>query len=234
MLGVRDIDASVAFYTDRLGLTPCGHFEDFAFFDAHGTMIALSAQLARARPSDGPIPVEIVLAVDGVRDAYERLAARGVTFLNEPHSIDGTNDVANFEDPDGNVFSLYGPAIREALATHDPTNTEWQRDLSVSLSRIGDVLVAQRDGPGALDAYRKSLAIAEALAERDPGNARAQVDEAMVCARLGTIRHGQDMTLRRQFLLRGRDILMKLKSAGKLMPNQDWIDWFDRKLDELR
>jgi hypothetical protein len=37
MLGVRDIDASVAFYTDRLGLTPCGHFEDFAFFDAHGT-----------------------------------------------------------------------------------------------------------------------------------------------------------------------------------------------------
>jgi predicted enzyme related to lactoylglutathione lyase len=69
MLGVRDIDASVAF---------C------------------------------PIPVEIVLAVDGVGDAYEQLRARGVTFLNEPHSIDGTNDVANFEDPDGHLFSLYG------------------------------------------------------------------------------------------------------------------------------
>jgi catechol 2,3-dioxygenase-like lactoylglutathione lyase family enzyme len=109
MLGVRDIDASVTFYTDRLGLTPCGRFEDFAFFDAHGTMIALSAQLARTRPSDGPIPVEIVLAVDGVRDAHERLAARGVTFLDEPHSLDGTNDVAHFEDPDGHLFSLYGP-----------------------------------------------------------------------------------------------------------------------------
>ena len=36
-----------------------------------------------------------------------------------------------------------------------PANTEWQRDLSVSHDRIGDVLVAQGDGPGALAAYRK-------------------------------------------------------------------------------
>ena len=108
MLGVRDIDASVAFYVDRLGLTPCGRFGQFAFVEASGTMIVLSGDLASARPSAGPAPVEVVLAVDGVRDAYDRLRARGVTFLNEPHSIDGTNDVANFEDPDGHLFSLYG------------------------------------------------------------------------------------------------------------------------------
>jgi predicted enzyme related to lactoylglutathione lyase len=73
-------------------------------------MLVLSGDLARARakPPGSSEPVEIVLAVDGVRDAYERLRARGVTFLNEPHSIDGTNDVANFEDPDGHLFSLYG------------------------------------------------------------------------------------------------------------------------------
>ena len=46
---------------------------------------------------------------------------------------------------------------REALAARDPANTEWQRDLSVSHDRIGDVLVAQGDGPGALAAYRKGL-----------------------------------------------------------------------------
>jgi catechol 2,3-dioxygenase-like lactoylglutathione lyase family enzyme len=108
MLGVRDIDASVAFYVERLGLAPCGRFEEFAFVDAGGSMIVLSGDLARARPPAGPQPVEIVLAVDGVRDAYDRLRARGVTFLNEPHSIDGTNDVANFEDPDGHLLSLYG------------------------------------------------------------------------------------------------------------------------------
>ena len=108
MLGVRHVDASVAFYTEKLGFTLCGRFEAFAFVDVNGTMIALSGDLAQARPRAGGEPVEIVLAADGVRDAYERLRARGVTFLNEPHSIDGTNDVANFEDPDGHLFSLYG------------------------------------------------------------------------------------------------------------------------------
>ena len=52
-------------------------------------------------------------------------------------------------------------AIAEALAARDAANTEWQRDLSVSHERIGNVLVAQGDGPGALAAYRKSLAIAK-------------------------------------------------------------------------
>jgi len=108
MLGVRDIEASAAFYAEKLGLAPCGRFEEFAFFDMSGTMIVLSGDLSRARPPGGPEPVEIVLAVDGVRDAHDRLSARGVTFLNEPHSIDGTNDGVNFEDPDGHLFSLYG------------------------------------------------------------------------------------------------------------------------------
>jgi len=38
--------------------------------------------------------------------------------------------------------------IAEALAARDPANTEWQRDLSVSHNKIGDVLLAQGDGPG--------------------------------------------------------------------------------------
>ena len=108
MLGVRNVESSAAFYSEKLGLAPCGRFEEFAFFDMSGTMIVLSGDLVRARPPAGPEPVEIVLAVDGVRDAYDRLRARGVTFVNEPHSIDGTNDGANFEDPDGHLFSLYG------------------------------------------------------------------------------------------------------------------------------
>lgn len=108
MLGVRNIDAAVAFYTEKLGFTLCGRFEAFAFVDVNGTMLALSGDLAQARPRTGGEPVEIVLAVDGVRDAYQRLRVRGVTFINEPHSIDGTNDVANFEDLDGHLFSLYG------------------------------------------------------------------------------------------------------------------------------
>jgi catechol 2,3-dioxygenase-like lactoylglutathione lyase family enzyme len=109
MLGVRDLDLSVTFYTEGLGLVLRGRFGDFVFVEANGAVLTLSAQLGRARPPQAPAPVEVVLAVDGVRDAYARLRARGVNFLNEPHTIDGTNDVANFEDPDGHLFSLYGP-----------------------------------------------------------------------------------------------------------------------------
>ena len=39
-------------------------------------------------------------------------------------------------------------AIRERLAAADPSNAAWQRDLSVSHDKLGDVLVAQ----GQLDA----------------------------------------------------------------------------------
>lgn len=107
MLGVTDVDASVAFYTERLGFALCGRFGGFAFVDVHGTMLTLSQDLAEARPP-APAPVELVLAVDGVRDAYAQLCTRGVTFLNAPHLIDGTNEVANFQDPDGHHLSLYG------------------------------------------------------------------------------------------------------------------------------
>ena len=47
MLGVTDIERSKAFYTEKLGFALQGAFGDFAFVDAGGTMLVLSAQLAR-------------------------------------------------------------------------------------------------------------------------------------------------------------------------------------------
>ena len=42
-------------------------------------------------------------------------------------------------------------AIADRLAKADPNNAGWQRDLSVSLSKVGDVLVAQGNLPEALE-----------------------------------------------------------------------------------
>ena len=69
-----------------------------------------------------------------------------------------------------------GLAIAERLAKSDPGNAGWQRDLSVSYDKVGDVQVAQGDLAGALKSYRDSLAIAERLAKSDPGNAGWQRD----------------------------------------------------------
>ena len=62
-------------------------------------------------------------------------------------------------------------AIRDRLAKSDPGNAGWQRDLSVSYDKVGDVQVAQGDLAGALKSYRDSLAIRDRLAKSDPGNA---------------------------------------------------------------
>ncbi|MET0539254.1 MAG: hypothetical protein ABWZ64_15135 [Xanthobacteraceae bacterium] len=126
-----------------------------------------------------------------------------------------------------------GFAIAQALAARDPANMGWQRDLSASHSKIGNVLKAQGDGLRALAAYRKGLAIAEALTDRDPTNAEWQTDAATLYAKLGLVECHQDVEARRNYLLRGRDILAKLKEAGRLMPNQDWIGWFDEQLGQL-
>jgi len=107
MLGVTDIEASVAFYTQKLGLALAARFEEFALLDAGGAMLTLNGGLARLRPPV-PAPVEVVFSVDSVREAYDVLRARGVAFLNEPRIVDGVNEAVNFQDPDGHHLSLFG------------------------------------------------------------------------------------------------------------------------------
>jgi tetratricopeptide (TPR) repeat protein len=65
------------------------------------------------------------------------------------------------------------------LAAADPGNAGWQRDLSVSLEKVGDVRFAAGDRAGALAVYEESLAIRRKLAVADPGNSDWQRDVAV-------------------------------------------------------
>ena len=51
-----------------------------------------------------------------------------------------------------------------------------QRDVSVSLNKLGNVKLQAGDPPGALAVYQESLEVARKLAAEDPGNAVAQRD----------------------------------------------------------
>src|SRR5258706_9460279 len=79
------------------------------------------------------------------------------------------------------------PAIFERLAASDRSNTGWQRDLSVSYDRIGDVLVAQGKLDEALKSYRDSLAIHERLAASDRSNTGWQRDLSVSYDRVGDV-----------------------------------------------
>jgi tetratricopeptide (TPR) repeat protein len=61
------------------------------------------------------------------------------------------------------------------------------RALSCAQNGIGDVLMAQGDGTGALAAYQASLAIDEALTKRDPANTEWQRDLFVSKAKIGDV-----------------------------------------------
>ena len=68
-------------------------------------------------------------------------------------------------------------AIRETLAAADPGNTQWQRDLSISHIKIGDVLVARGERAGCAGGIPRGASRSrEKLAAADPGNTQWQSD----------------------------------------------------------
>ena len=123
--------------------------------------------------------------------------------------------------------------IREGLVKRDPANTEWQRDLSVSHTQFGDLLLWQSDGPGALAAYQAGLTIRQGLAKSDPANTQWHVDVAESCARLGSLESLLSIQERSEYLSHGLKLLTELKQAGRLYPNQDWTGWFENTLNTL-
>jgi catechol 2,3-dioxygenase-like lactoylglutathione lyase family enzyme len=108
MLGVHDVARSLAFYRDKLGLQVQREIPGFAFLNAGGVTLCLSEPAAKVRGQVAGAG-EVVFSVEDVTAAYQALQAKGVQFTHEPRNITPTTRVANFDDPDGNHLSLYGP-----------------------------------------------------------------------------------------------------------------------------
>ena len=105
---VTDIDRSIAFYRDGLGLAHLYTYGDLAFFDCDGTRLFLNASVAAPRP---PSATALYFRVSEIESAYRALRARGVAFEDAPHLIhthpDGSQErMAFLRDPDGNLIGL--------------------------------------------------------------------------------------------------------------------------------
>ncbi len=75
----------------------------------------------------------------------------------------------------------------ERMLRIKPDNAGWQRGLSVSYEKIGDVQVAQGNLPEALKSFRDGLAIIDRLARTDPGNAGWQRDLSVSYEKVGDV-----------------------------------------------
>ena len=94
-------------------------------------------------------------------------------------------------------------AIRIALAQEeqssknvdaDPANTRWQRDLSVSHSKLGDLRRARGEAAAAEESYAASLATAKRLVAMDPANTVWQRDLSVCHSKQGDLRRARGET----------------------------------------
>jgi tetratricopeptide (TPR) repeat protein len=81
-------------------------------------------------------------------------------------------------------------AIRERVATANPTNATWQHHLALAYILLGNSLFERSDPERALVPWRKSLAIMERLTAIYPQQIDWQIDLGAVLNRVGdTVRH---------------------------------------------
>jgi hypothetical protein len=113
--------------------------------------------------------------------------------------------------------------IFRRLAAANPGSTAAQRDVSVSLGRLGDVQVSAGDLAGARTSFEQSLQIDRRLAAVNPGSAEAQRDVIVSMAKL-TQFPGSGVTWRQIVVL-----LEAMDAKGMLVPRDRRMLEFARK-----
>jgi hypothetical protein len=112
-------------------------------------------------------------------------------------------------------------ACGRRLAASDPGNAGWQRDLSVSHNKLGDVQSAQGDLTAALASYRASLDIRARLAASDPGNAGWQRDLWVSYWRMATVAERSQRDAGRPWWQKAYEVLDAMKRRGLFVSSQD-------------
>jgi catechol 2,3-dioxygenase-like lactoylglutathione lyase family enzyme len=113
---VKNIDQSIKWYENKLGLKHLYTFGKLSFFDCGGTRLFLEEN---SEPSSESV---LYLRVPDIDVAYMELQARGISFASPPHLIhrhdDGMEEwMAFFEDLEGRPLAIMcqvKPVVLEA------------------------------------------------------------------------------------------------------------------------
>ena len=106
-LPTHDIDASVAFYGDTLGLPRSVFMRERNYAEFETGNLTLSVIDAEKMGLEHHVQrTEIALHVDDVGEARKELEARGVAFRGDTFDT-GVCHMAFFNDPEGNALMLH-------------------------------------------------------------------------------------------------------------------------------
>jgi len=109
-----DLDRSIAFYRDRLGLKLTGRVEvkennaEIAFLkDADGSAVELTHWRDKKQLVEGDNFDHIAFGVKDMKGTIEQLRSHGTTIAMEPFKLSGeAHQIAFIKDPDGNWLEL--------------------------------------------------------------------------------------------------------------------------------
>ena len=106
-LPTHDLDRSIAFYRDVLGLAFIWNNDRMAFFQLGSTRLLIEIPESAAFDHPGSV---LYLDVADIEEVVHELARRGLTFDDAPHMVGELGGVvvwmAFFRDPADNVLAL--------------------------------------------------------------------------------------------------------------------------------
>ena len=115
VLFVEDLERSLGFYRNTLGLEVRHRAEGYAELAVNGPKFALlerwrvPALVGNAealRPPSGAHEGEVAFLVDDVDAVYSQLRARDVVFVSAPTDRPWSQRTAYFKDPDGHLIEI--------------------------------------------------------------------------------------------------------------------------------
>ena len=106
---VGDMDAAVAFFRDRIGLTLRFASPEWSEFDTGATTLALHIASAENPPGS----VQLGLGTPDLAAFHANAEAQGVVFTSPPREMHGTS-IARVRDPDGAEISISGGRATQA------------------------------------------------------------------------------------------------------------------------
>ncbi len=148
-----------------------------------------------------------------------------------------TSESATFTATSGRASRHAKPSsprstIRGRLAQAEPDRADYQRDLSVSYNKVGDLYRDLCQGEQARQAFLTALQIRERLARAEPDRADYQRDLAVSLVRVGTI--DGDTAAGVVKLRRALEILKGMQGRGQLAPvSEGMVDWVRNLLNEI-
>jgi methylmalonyl-CoA/ethylmalonyl-CoA epimerase len=104
---VKDLNRALDFYKEKLGLSLLFNTNSMAFFECNGLRLMLTLPEKKEFALSSSV---IYFEVNNIKDTYERLLGKEVTFIDEPHVVAKMGQTETwmifFQDTEDNTHAL--------------------------------------------------------------------------------------------------------------------------------